>query len=309
MALIDPAFRRRDARHEGRGKQHTWSPPAVMTLPVPTSIPTSLPTDDEPSDDEHDTETTILTVTVTAQSPHPTYLTTGPKPWTKYGPNGYPIYGKPSLTTVPTSGQPQSTDSWAPSTTNSSANPSSSASPLPARRGPPPAVKAAAGVVAVLMFCAGGILLFLFLRKRKRQRHQQSVTQVQSEQTKAHNSRPLFAPSYTPGPAPAGTGGPVALAPVANPTSQPVILGPIVPDANGAYNTGIDTSDMVSLHDHIGIENPFADPVYHNDEPPPPYRPRSVAPLSRHVSLRESPAAGSGRRENTRSPFNDEVNS
>jgi hypothetical protein len=170
----------------------------------------------------------------------------------------------------------------------------------------------------MLMLCLGGILLFLFLRKRKRQRRQQNITQVPSEQTKMQDSsRPLFAPGYTPAPVLSGLGGPsVSLPAVANPTaSQPVILGPIVPDAAGAYNTGIDTSDMVSLHDHhIEIENPFADPVYHTDEPPPPYRPRSVAPLSRGVSLREIPAPGVGRgvgedrREHPRSTFGHGVN-
>jgi hypothetical protein len=86
--------------------------------------------------------------------------------------------------------------------------------------------------------------------------------------------------------------------PPASPASpQPVILGPIAPTSNGTYYTGIDTSDIVSMNDRpendrTGLGNPFADTSSLNEEPPPPYRPRSLAPsaLSRDTSVRTSVA-------------------
>jgi hypothetical protein len=82
---------------------------------------------------------------------------------------------------------------------------------------------------------------------------------------------------------------PPARSPVA---PQPVILGPIVPGSNGAYYTGIDTSDVVSMHDTTGTDNPFVDQSDPHGEPPPPYRPRSIAAtISRNTSLRQAPPA------------------
>ena len=95
--------------------------------------------------------------------------------------------------------------------------------------------------------------------------------------------------------------------------NHPVILGPIGSGSNGAYFTGMDTSDMVSITSN---SHRPADPFADNSsfaEPPPPYRPHSAAPpsfmsTSRQSSLRMSMARANSRaRFVTRSPFEDPV--
>jgi len=64
--------------------------------------------------------------------------------------------------------------------------------------------------------------------------------------------------------------------------SQPVILSTTM---DQAYYTGLDTADQISLSDersHVSAD------IYDGDEPPPPYRPRSVPPISRDASVRTS---------------------
>jgi len=139
-----------------------------------------------------------------------------------------------------------------------------------------------AAVLLPLIFMAIlGVILFFYLRRRRRQKAQ---TQVQEMKTQASGNYPrphYVAPPVLP---------PPARSPVA---PQPVILGPIVPGSNGAYYTGIDTSDVVSMHDTTGTDNPFVDQSDPHGEPPPPYRPRSIAAtISRNTSLRQAtPAA------------------
>ena len=78
---------------------------------------------------------------------------------------------------------------------------------------------------------------------------------------------------------------------------------------SNAYFTGIDTSDAVSVVSHSLPPNPYAFDPEHGDEPPPPYRPRSVAPISREAS---TTVRGGSRmltpppeEHRTRSPFDD----
>jgi len=136
-------------------------------------------------------------------------------------------------------------------------------------------------VILPLIFTAIlGVILFFYLRRRRRQKAQ---AQVQEMKTRASGNYPR--PRYVVPPVlPPPAGSPVA--------PQPVILGPIVPGSNGAYYTGIDTSDVVSMHDTTGTGNPFVDQSDPHDEPPPPYRPRSIAAtISRNTSLRQAPPA------------------
>jgi hypothetical protein len=78
---------------------------------------------------------------------------------------------------------------------------------------------------------------------------------------------------------------PAAAAPLtttssASPTSsQPVLLSTAM---GGTYYTGIDTSDHISLTD----QRSQASADTFGEEPPPPYRPRSVPPISRETSVR-----------------------
>jgi hypothetical protein len=114
---------------------------------------------------------------------------------------------------------------------------------------------------------------------------------------------------------------PMAMSTPSPPTSpassgpQPVILSTTM---NNTYYTGIDTSDHISLTDqrsHTSAESVTG------DEPPPPYRPRSVPPISRETSVRTTgpmrntsvlsnrndPMSGAGliRGDAVRSPFDD----
>lgn len=100
----------------------------------------------------------------------------------------------------------------------------------------------------------------------------------------------------------------------AAPGTPPVILSTTM---NDAYYTGIDTSDHISLTD----QRSEASADTFGEEPPPPYRPRSVPPISRETSVRNSmcrntsvrstrhdPMSGSNlmrRSVDVRSPFDD----
>jgi hypothetical protein len=64
--------------------------------------------------------------------------------------------------------------------------------------------------------------------------------------------------------------------------SQPVILSTTM---DQAYYTGLDTADHISLTD---ARSQMSTDLYDGDEPPPPYRPRSVPPISRDASVRTS---------------------
>jgi len=138
----------------------------------------------------------------------------------------------------------------------------------------------AAAVMPLVFMAILGVILFFYLRRRRRQKAQVKVQEMKT-QTSGNYSRPHYVvPPVLPPPA----GSPVA--------PQPVILGPIVPGSNGAYYTGIDTSDVVSMHDTTGTDNPFVNQSDPHDEPPPPYRPRSIAAtISRNTSLRQAPPA------------------
>ncbi|KAF2715628.1 hypothetical protein K504DRAFT_367995 [Pleomassaria siparia CBS 279.74] len=186
-----------------------------------------------------------------------------------------------------------------------------------------------AGVISLVVMAVVGLLVFLCLRKRKQKQRQIQASQAKMQEMKARSlvsTNPVLgtSPTYTQSPmytqsptyaqyaAPLNSPRPANLA-----TPPPVILGPIVPGSNGAYFTGIDTSDMVSMHDQqrpgpdrTGLGNPFADGDSLNEEPPPPYRPRSLAPMSRNTSVRTPRAASSQTylirgHDSARSPFAD----
>ncbi|KAK7188428.1 hypothetical protein DPSP01_004652 [Paraphaeosphaeria sporulosa] len=145
---------------------------------------------------------------------------------------------------------------------------------------------AAAGAVPVIVIAIIGLVVFFCMRKRRTQRQQQAATQnhvvpeVKFQQPTVHAYR---APAV-----------PVSRAPsytsyednMQRPTSPPpVILGPISAGSSGNYMTGIDTSDIISTrNERMGLGDPFVDGSSLHEEPPPPYKPRSVA--SRNSSLR-----------------------
>jgi hypothetical protein len=178
---------------------------------------------------------------------------------------------------------------------------------------------AAATITPIVILVAIGGLVYFYMWKRKRQQraaviaaqHKVDKMKMQSSSTSQFTiappqivSRQYHASHHQ-------------YLPPANPAvPHPIILGPIPSGANGAYFTGIDTSDMISMTsaNYLRPPNQFSD----NDsviEPPPPYRPRSTAPpsltnTSRHSSFRASsvPPATSQTHLIERAPFEDPVN-
>lgn len=170
---------------------------------------------------------------------------------------------------------------------------------------------AATAITPIVILALIGALVFLCMRKRKRQKLEhafaQKVQEMRMQPREQPSARPYMAPT------PAASAG--HLMPPSNlSVPPPIILGPIPSGANGAYFTGIDTSDVMSMTSARSLR-PAPPTFSDNDsiaEPPPPYRPRSIAPpslnnTSRHSSFRASMAPPTTSRTHLieRSPFDD----
>jgi hypothetical protein len=178
---------------------------------------------------------------------------------------------------------------------------------------------AAAAITPIVVLAMVGAVVFLCMRKRRRQRAGLAIVQSKAEEMKLHARSPPVTHAYMASSSIASPQYTVTddrlLSPPDPAHLHPIILGPISSGTNGAYFTGIDTSDVISMTSsnnfRPGPPNPFSD----NDsliEPPPPYRPRSVAPpsltnSSRQSSLRNSTAPPATSRTHLieRSPFED----
>ncbi|KAF2997985.1 hypothetical protein E8E13_006753 [Curvularia kusanoi] len=161
---------------------------------------------------------------------------------------------------------------------------------------------AAAGIAPVVVVVVGFVIFFFFLRKRRRQR--QAVHEHgHVEEMKKHPkplAMPYIAPITPPSPPPAvlsqhSLSTPSSYHPPTASSSQPIILGPIPSSNNGAYLTGMDTSDVISMTSAGGMSrqgtivdrDPFAD-GRSLEEAPPPYRPSSLPPVSIASTSRNS---------------------
>jgi hypothetical protein len=175
---------------------------------------------------------------------------------------------------------------------------------------------AAAAIVPIVVLAIIGVFAFVCLRKRKRRHAEADAARSVPEEMKMKPQptvQPYMAPQQ---PAIAISREYNVTASHLPPTStsghvQPIILGPIGSGSNGTYLTGMDTSDMVSVTSNtLRPVDPFADNSSLK-EPPPPYRPHSIAPPSftsnsRQSSLRASaPSATSQTHLMERSPFDD----
>jgi hypothetical protein len=206
----------------------------------------------------------------------------------------------------------------------------SSQTPLPGQSGqltapqadrhhPPfPAIVTVGIIIPLILIGLSLMGCFYCIRQRRRQTRENvgagpQMTNVANRGGMGPNERAYFGPVTTP---------PMAVLSPNTPTSPassgppPVILSTTM---NNTYYTGIDTSDHISLTDqrsHTSAES------IAGDEPPPPYRPASVPPISRETSLRATaparnlnvaanrndPMSGAGlirRSEEVRSPFDD----
>ena len=193
------------------------------------------------------------------------------------GPNG------PS--TVATVVSPSSTESAQAAATSSA----ESDSPGPAEQkqssnsGVAPATIAAAVVVPLIILSLTGFALIWLLRRRRRQLRTGGSAAVPAEMKMRRSESTALRYSMPPRePPPALT--------VAGGT--PLMVSSLAPTETRAYYTGIDTSDQVSMHSHAAPSHNVSLDGEH--DPPPPYRPRSVAgppPISRDASVRTNARA------------------
>ncbi|KAF3041155.1 hypothetical protein E8E12_009149 [Didymella heteroderae] len=159
----------------------------------------------------------------------------------------------------------------------------------------------AGGAVPVVVIIIG-ICIFFCLRKRRRQRQAAAVNGHVEEMKMQPKpvERPYIAPITPPSPPPQAAlpqyspSTPSSSHPPTASSSQPVILGPIPSGQNGAYLTGMDTSDLVSMRSGgvsrqgtVVDRDPFAD-GRSLEEAPPPYRPSSLPPASLASTSRNS---------------------
>lgn len=220
-------------------------------------------------------------------TPTPTPSTSSePGPYSDSAPSASPSPSPSSSTQPPSS----------PSASNSQSG--ANAPPPKEHKSHPPV---GALVVLPIIVIAGLLIFFLVWRKRRAARRGAMVQheKMRSPEDGLSQGPPAYSES-TNGllMTPAAAATPLSTTVSNNPlrpsgsrhnrlSQQPVILNTNMRD--GAYLTGIDTSDGISLASGTGdaIVNPFdARSMTSTDEPPPPYRPRSVPSISRETSVR-----------------------
>jgi hypothetical protein len=171
----------------------------------------------------------------------------------------------------------------------------------------PPVMVLAVGIIVPIIVCIITITACIFLvsHYRRKAKALDTVERSSSEMREVGPGSPKPTAGATaaeerayltpPSDAPQMT---TALAAVTAPRTQgqdqPVILSTTM---NNTYYTGIDTSDHVSLSD----QRSMASRDTFGEEPPPPYRPRSVPPISRETSVRTSTASTPNRNSSVRS--------
>ena len=276
----------------------------------------------------------------------PDWTYTGPPPWATTGPDDDNRDDGPSQIQTPTT---FSTEKTALGESNGVQSPTSSATltPLPTDGASYPGptndsfpdlqnngadhspnrtpMYAAAGVTPVMVIIIG-FFVFCCLRKRRRQRRAAAEHEhveemkMQPKPVQMPYIAPITPPSLPPAVLPQySPSTPSSSHPPTASSSQPVILGPIPSGSNGAYLTGMDTSDIVSMTSASNISrtgtvvdrDPFAD-GRSLEEAPPPYRPSSLPPASLASTSRNSsvriaapPQMTSRTQLIERSPFDD----
>lgn len=167
----------------------------------------------------------------------------------------------------------------------------------------------AAGIIVPILVCLATITVCIFCvsHYRRKARRTQAANMAErtssSEMSEVGRAKPsgagvpderaYLAPPNEPVPASTPLSA-IPLAAGANRQEPPVILSTTM---NNTYYTGIDTSDHISLSD----QRSMASHDTFGEEPPPPYRPRSVPPISRETSVRTSIISTPNRNSSIRS--------
>lgn len=163
--------------------------------------------------------------------------------------------------------------------------------------GPPLGIVVASALIPAVVIALAAFAIFLLLRRRKQRRDAEDAPEMKLRLSEDFPSSgppeqtpPPPAPTPAPAPAlaPRPQTPPIAVTPI--PPPPPVIISAINPAGNSAYFTGIDTSEALSVRTNSVRSGPgragfMLDGEFH-EEPPPPYRPRSVPPISRDSSMR-----------------------
>ncbi|KAL1650871.1 hypothetical protein SLS58_000990 [Diplodia intermedia] len=173
--------------------------------------------------------------------------------------------------------------------------------------GSPPLGLILAGVIIpVLVISLLAFTAFIVMRRRRQRRDAMASTEEMKHHlhddypeppvviVQAPPPPPIIrepSPHHTPSPPPR------VVTPVP-PAPPPVIVSAMNPANNASYFTGIDTSEALSIRTNsVRSSGPpqqrpagfMLDGEFH-EEPPPPYRPRSVPPISRDSSMRTTAA-------------------
>jgi hypothetical protein len=215
---------------------------------------------------------------------------------------------------APSSAQAENYPSRTPtgySTAAVTAYPSNPPQSQAAKKNDGPSVAALAiGIIVPILVCLilATVFIFWLSRYRKKARRTQAAglaERMSSEMSQVGRSGPKPAVAATADERAylAPPNGP--LPPTAALTSTPTAAGalrqepPVILSTtmNNTYYTGIDTSDHISLSD----QRSMASHDTFGEEPPPPYRPRSVPPISRGTSVRTSMISTPNRNSSVRS--------
>lgn len=157
--------------------------------------------------------------------------------------------------------------------------------------GLPPFLLAVAVVIPLIIVAISTVALCRIIRSKRRQRKARSAMPEMKNLTRPPPDERAYVrpPSFEPPSILVSASQPsesTSLTTNTLPTnqrqSQPVILSTTM---DQAYYTGLDTADRISLTD---ARSQISTDLYDGDEPPPPYRPRSVPPISRDASVRTS---------------------
>jgi len=175
--------------------------------------------------------------------------------------------------------------------------------------GLPPFLLATIIIVPLIVIGVSILALCLIVRAKRRQRQRRTaIPEMKNLTPRPRDERTYVRPPSSELPslsvAASSPPQPTRLATDTPPTqrqSQPVILSTTM---DQAYYTGLDTADHISMTD---ARSQVSTDLYDGDEPPPPYRPRSVPPISRDASVRTSytsRTASTVRRNNDHSATN-----
>ncbi|KAF4535386.1 uncharacterized protein LTHEOB_2378 [Lasiodiplodia theobromae] len=193
-----------------------------------------------------------------------------------------------------THGAPSSTS--APGQAGSSASAASSTSAEQDHdSGPPLGLILAGVIIPVLVISLLAFTAFVVMRRRRQKRDAERA--MAADEMKFRHSDDSQQPPFVQQPPvqeppairePSPQDSPRAVTPV--PAPPPVIVSAMNPANNSSYFTGIDTSEALSVRTNSvrSGQRPagfMLDGEFH-EEPPPPYRPRSVPPISRGSSMR-----------------------